>query len=227
MHTTHHDTGALFPIYPSLLAFDFARLAEQVAVVEAAGAAALHFDLMDGQFVPNLTFGAMVLKALRPQSKLPFGAHLMVYNPEALIDGLADAGATRVYVHPEATPNIHRVLLQIREAGMEPALAINPGTPILNLEPLLEISDAVLVMSVNPGFGGQAFLPSAVGRVAQLCALAQQLGVSPCIECDGGVDAATIGPLVQAGMTGAVVGSALFRGADPATNLQQISAAAR
>ena len=215
-----------FPILPSLLAFDFARLAEQVAAVEAAGAAGLHFDLMDGQFVPNLTFGPMVVKALRPHTRLPIGAHLMVYTPEALVDTLAKAGATRVYIHPEATPHIHRALMQVREAGLEVGVAVNPGTPILQLEPILHMVDAVLVMSVNPGFGGQAFIPEAVERVAQLRALLDRLGVSPVIECDGGVDADTIGPLAQAGMTAAVVGSALFRGGSPAQNLLKIAAAA-
>lgn len=216
-----------YPIYPSLLAFDFARLAEQVAVVEAAGAAGLHFDLMDDQFVPNLTFGPMVLKALRPHTSLSFGAHLMVYNPERLVETLAGAGADLVYVHPESTPHIHRLLMQIREAGMRPGVAINPGTPISLLEPVLEMVDGVLVMSVNPGFGGQEFIPASLERVSQLRAWLDRIGLSLSIKCDGGVDAETIGPLVRAGMTEAVVGSALFRNGDPGRTLVEIAAAAR
>ena len=216
-----------FPIFPSLLAFDFAQLGEQVAVVEAAGATGLHFDLMDGQFVPNLTFGPLVVKALRPLTALPFWVHLMVYTPEALIIPLAEAGATRLFVHPESTPHIHRVLSQVRDAGLETGIAINPGTPISALEPVLELADGVLVMSVNPGFGGQAFIPSSIGRVAQVRALAERLGLSPSIECDGGVDLNTIRPLADVGMTGAVVGTALFRDGDPAGTLRRLQATAR
>jgi ribulose-phosphate 3-epimerase len=179
--------------------------------------------MMDGQFVPNLTFGPMVLRDVHACTALPCWAHLMTSNPEALIDALAEAGAARVFIHPEATPHVHRALGQIREAGMETGLAINPGTPISMLEPVLEMVDGVIVMSVNPGFGGQAFIPAAIARVRELCALAQRLGVSPTIECDGGVDADTIGPLAQAGMTGAVVGTALFRQGDVAATLRRIA----
>lgn len=215
-----------FPIYPSLLAFDFSHLRDQVATVEAAGAAGLHFDLMDGQFVPNLSFGPLVPAALRSLTGLPFWAHLMVYTPEALIGPLAEAGATRLYLHPESTPHIHRALSQVRQAGMEAGVAINPGTPITMLEPILDLVQGVLVMSVNPGFGGQAFIPNTYERLRQLRALMDRLGVSPSIECDGGVDLTTIGPLAQAGMTGAVVGTALFRAGDPAQTLRQLQKAA-
>lgn len=219
----HDHTPSLYPIYPSLLAFDFAHLADQVAELEAAGAAGFHFDIMDGQFVPNLTFGPMVLQAVRRHTSLPCWAHLMVYTPEALINEFAEAGADRLYLHPESTPHIHRALSLVRNAGMQVGVAINPGTPMQVLEPVLELVDGVLVMSVNPGFGGQPFLPAAVGRVAQLRALMDRLGVAPSIECDGGVDAETIGSLAQAGMTGAVVGTALFREHTPAETLRLIA----
>ncbi|MHB9022807.1 MAG: ribulose-phosphate 3-epimerase [Armatimonadota bacterium] len=216
-----------FPIYPSMISADFARLGEQVAELEAAGAAALHFDVMDGQFVPNLTFGALVLQALRPLTRLPFYTHLMVFTPENLIKPLADAGANRLYLHPEATPHIHRWVEAVKDAGLEVGISLNPGTPTLMLEPLLPLVDAVLIMSVDPGFGGQAFQPSSLGRVAQTRALMDRLGVSPVLECDGGVDAQTIRPLVEAGMTGAVIGSALFRDGDLAGALRRMQQAAQ
>ncbi|MHB0937847.1 MAG: ribulose-phosphate 3-epimerase [Armatimonadota bacterium] len=211
-----------FPIYPSILAFDFARLAEQVAAVEAAGAAGLHFDVMDGHYVPNISFGPMVLQALRPHTKLPFFAHLMIYTPELYIEPTVKAGADRIYLHPEATPHIHRALGMVREAGVEVGVAINPGTPLNVLEPILGMVDGVLIMSVNPGFGGQAFIPAAIGRVAELRRLMLKLDVSPSIEVDGGVDYTTIGPLAAAGMTGAVVGTALFNEGDPAGTLRRM-----
>ncbi len=212
-----------FPIHPSLLAFDFARLAEQITVLDNAGAAGFHFDLMDGQFVPNLTFGPMLLKALRPVTTLPFWAHLMVYTPESYIDQLAQYGTARVYLHPESTPHIHRLLSQVRQSGMEVGVVINPGTPVLMLEPLLEMVDGVLLMSVNPGFGGQSFIPATLGRLRQLRELMTHLGVSPSVECDGGVDASTLPTLIEAGMTGAVVGSALFTNGDPAATLPRLA----
>jgi len=211
-----------YPIYPSILAFDFARLAEQVATVEAAGAAALHFDVMDGHFVPNISFGPLVLRSLRPHTKLPFYAHLMIYTPELYIEPIVKAGANRVYIHPEATPHIHRVLGQVREAGAEVGVAINPGTPLNVLEPILGMVDGVLIMSVNPGFGGQAFIPAAIGRVAELRRMMLKLDVSPDVEVDGGVDYETIGPLATAGMTGAVVGTALFHEGDPGFTLRRL-----
>lgn len=224
---TQQDLTGAYPIHPSLLAFDFACLREQIVQLEAAGAAGFHFDLMDGQFVPNLTFGPMLLAALRPHTRLPLWAHLMVHTPEALIESLHAAGADRVYLHPESTPHIHRALGQVRQAGMEVGVAINPGTPLGMLEPILELVDGVLIMSVNPGFGGQSFIPSAIDRVCELCRMLARLGVSASVECDGGVDLATIGPLVAAGMSGAVVGSALFRNGDQANALRALQEAAR
>lgn len=214
-----------FPIYPSILAANFANLGADVAVVTAAGAAGLHFDLMDGQFVPNLTFGPLMLSVLRPLTDLPFIAHLMVYTPEALIGPLADAGATRLYIHPESTPHIHRVLCQVRHAGLETGVAINPGTPIVMLESLLDIVDGILVMSVDPGFGGQAFQTSTYQRLAALRDLLLRHEVSPSIECDGGVNLTTIGPLARLGMTGAVIGTGMFRDGDPGDALRRLQQA--
>lgn len=214
-----------FPIYPSLLAFNFSCLGEALTSVIEAGAAGLHFDIMDGQFVPNLTFGPMVVQALRPLTDLPLHAHLMVYTPEALIQPLAEAGATRLYLHPESTPHIHRALCRVREAGLEAAVAINPGTPIIMLEPLLELVDSILVMSVDPGFGGQPFLPITYQRLAELRELLAHHDVTPSVHCDGGVDVTTIGPLARMGMTGAVVGTGLFHDGDPGESLRRLQQA--
>jgi ribulose-phosphate 3-epimerase len=216
-----------YPIHPSILAFDFSCIGEQMRALDAAGAEAFHFDVMDDHFVPNLTFGPMVLRTLRTLTARPFHAHLMVYHPDAYVPRMAEAGVQRLYAHPESTPHINRTLGYIRDAGMEVGVSINPGTPIAMLEPLLEMVDAVLVMSVNPGFGGQAFLPITYRRLEQLRALMDRLGVAPAIEVDGGVDVETIGPLTRAGMTEAVVGTALFRNSDdPATTMRTIAEAA-
>ncbi len=214
-----------YPIHPSILAFDFSRIGEQMRVLDAAGAEAFHFDVMDDHFVPNLTFGPCVIRALRPVTARPFHAHLMVEHPDAYISRLADAGVQRLYAHPESTPHINRTLGAIRAAGLEVGVSINPGTPIDALEPLLEMADAVLLMSVNPGFGGQAFLPLTYRRLAQLCALMHRLGATPVVAVDGGVDATNIAVLAQAGMTEAVVGTALFQG-DPIETMRDIAEAA-
>lgn len=216
-----------YPIYPSLLAFDFTRLGEQVVALDAAGAAGFHFDLMDGQFVSNLTFGPLLPAALRDLTVKPFSAHLMVKTPEALILALATAGVNRLYLHPESTPHIHRALSSVRDAGMEAAVALNPGTPLQVLEPLLPLLHGVLIMSVNPGFGGQAFIPETLARIAQVHALLRQQEVTATIECDGGVDLENIAELARTGMTGAVVGTALFRDGDPTAALAQLAAAVR
>jgi ribulose-phosphate 3-epimerase len=216
-----------FPIAASILAFDFARLGAQVTALAAAGVASFHFDVMDMHFVPNLSFGPLVLQALRPLTTLPFHAHLMTEAPERYIDLYAAAGAQRVYVHVEATPHINRVLAQVREAGMEPGVTLNPGTPIATLAPVMEMADAVLVMSVNPGFGGQAFLPITYRRLTELGMLAAELGVTPVIAVDGGVDVAQMRPLAAAGMTEAIIGTALFRGGDAVATLARLHEAVR
>lgn len=216
-----------FPIAASILAFDFARLGEQVTALTAAGAASFHFDVMDMHFVPNLSFGPMVMAAVRPLTSRPFHAHLMTEAPERYIPLYAKAGAQRVYVHVEATPHINRALAQVREAGMEPGVTLNPGTPISTLEPVLNLVDAVLIMSVNPGFGGQTFLPVTYRRLDALRDLCATLGVTPAVAVDGGVDASNIAPLAQAGMTEAVVGTALFDAGDPAATLRRLQEAAR
>ncbi len=216
-----------YPIYPSLLAFDFARLGEQTAQVEAGGAAGLHFDVMDNHFVPNLTFGAMIAAALRKKTSIPIHAHLMTYHPETLVQPFHDAGVNLIFVHPESTPHIHRLLGQIKSLGMQAGIAINPGTPVSIIEPVADMLDAVLIMSVNPGFGGQSFIPATYHRLRKLCQMMNTLKLNPMILCDGGVNIDTIKPLSEAGMSAAVVGSALFVNGDPGGEIVRLQNAAR
>lgn len=211
-----------YPIYPSLLAFDFARLGEITAQVENGGAAGLHFDVMDNHFVPNLTFGAMVAAALRKYTEMPIHAHLMTYHPETLIDPFHDAGVNLIFVHPESTPHIHRLLGQIKSLGIQAGIAINPGTPVSVIEPVADMVDAVLIMSVNPGFGGQSFIPSTYNRLRELRQMMDKLGLNPMVQCDGGVNAETIKPLSEAGMTAAVTGTALFVNDDPGAEIARL-----
>jgi len=198
-------------IAPSVMCADFTRLGEQVRELEAAGADLLHFDIMDNHFVPNLTFGAMILAACRPLTRLPFYAHLMVERPEALLEPMIQAGANSVGVHVEATAHLHRIVQQVKGAGAGACVALNPATPVEMLAPILGDVDTVLVMSVNPGWAGQDFIPSALERVHLIADLMRSRGVRPEILVDGGVTEANIGDLREAGADGAVIGTHLFR----------------
>ena len=198
-------------ICPSILSADFSRLAEEVKDVEQKGADCIHLDLMDGHFVPNLTFGVPVIKALRPVTTLPFDAHLMVTNPEAYVDGLADAGVQYMTVHQEACVHLDRVLQQIHEAGMKAGVALNPATPVSTLSCVAGQLDLVLVMSVNPGFGGQKFIPYSVEKIRQTKELLQKAGnTEAVIEVDGGINDKTAQMVKDAGATFLVAGSAVF-----------------
>ena len=199
---------------PSLLSADFVRLAEEIAKVEAAGADWLHLDIMDGHFVPNLTFGPPVVAAIRKITKLPLDVHLMVTNPAELVEQFAAAGADWLTVHVETEPHLHRLVNRIRELGVKPAVTLNPATPVGQLDEILSEVDMVLVMSVNPGFGGQKFIPASLAKISRLKEKLNQIGRPGLIEVDGGVNEATAPLLVQAGVDVLVAGSAVFGSAD-------------
>ena len=197
-------------IAPSLLSADFGRLGEAVAACERGGADAIHFDVMDGRFVPNLTIGPLVLKALRGATRLPFDVHLMIEEPFRTLDQYLDSGAARVAVHVEAEPHLHRFAQHVRGRGVAPGVAINPGTSLVTLDEAVRFVDFVLVMTVNPGWGGQSFLPGSVGRVRELLDLIRARGASCEIAVDGGVGEENAQALVAAGARHLVAGSAVF-----------------
>lgn len=202
-------------ICPSILSADFARLADEVKDVEKGGADYIHLDLMDGHFVPNLTFGVPVIASLRKYMAVPFDAHLMVEHPETYIDGLKAAGVTYVTVHQEACTHLDRVIQQIHEAGMKAGVALNPATPVSSLECVAGIVDMILIMSVNPGFGGQTFIPYALDKIRAARSLLTKCGnTTAVIEVDGGVNGKTVQAVKDAGADFLVAGSAVFGAAD-------------
>lgn len=203
-------------IAPSILAADFARLGEEIRAVDAAGADFIHVDVMDGHFVPNITIGPTVVKAIRSATKLPFDVHLMISPVDPYIDEFAAAGADILTVHPEAGPHLHRTLQRIKGAGMKTGAALNPGTPVSAIEAVIEDLDLVLVMSVNPGFGGQKFIASQLKKIEAVRALIDRSGKDVMLEVDGGIDPVTAPQVAAAGATVLVAGSAVFKGGEAA-----------
>ena len=197
-------------IAPSILSADFSRLGEQVAEAEAGGADAIHIDIMDGAFVPNITMGPMIVQAIRPWTTLPFDLHLMIANPERYIADFASAGADIITVHAEACVHLHSVMQQIRAAGKRPSVAISPATPISALEEIIADLDQALVMTVNPGFGGQAFIEAMLSKISRMRALIDERELSVDLQVDGGVSATTAPAVALAGANVLVAGSAVY-----------------
>jgi ribulose-phosphate 3-epimerase len=197
-------------IAPSILSADFTRLAEQVLALDAAGVDRFQVDVMDGRFVPNISFGAPAIRSLRPRTRLIIEAHLMVEPPEDFIEGLAEAGADTLIIHQESTPHLHRAIQQIHHLGKKAAVAINPSTPASVLSEVLESLQMVLVMTVNPGFGGQEFIPETLGKIRQIRNAIQERGLDCEVEVDGGINNQTARLVVEAGANVLVAGSAVF-----------------
>ena len=210
-------------IAPSILSADFARLGEEVAAVAASGADLIHVDVMDGHFVPNITIGPSVVSAIRGATRLPFDVHLMISPVDPYIDDFVKAGADILTVHPEAGPHLHRTVQRIRVAGAKPGVALNPATPASAIEPVIGDVDLILVMSVNPGFGGQSFIRSQLKKIEIIRKLIDASGRDIMLEVDGGVNAETAKDVIAAGADVLVAGSAVFRG-DPKSYAANIAA---
>ena len=216
----HHTS--MIEIAPSILSADFTKLGEQIEIVERAGASLLHVDVMDGRFVPNITVGLPVVKAISRATQLPIDAHLMIVEPGRYAEQFVKAGAQMVSIHIEADSHAHRTLSAIRAAGAQAGIAINPATTLSALDDALKFADYVLLMSVNPGFGGQTFIPESLDRVRRLRKMIDERGLKARIEIDGGIDADNIAEVATAGAEIIVSGSAIFGAPDPAVALRKL-----
>ncbi len=214
-------------IAPSILSADFARLAEEITAVEEAGADLLHVDVMDGHFVPNLTVGPPIVESLKKVTKLPLDVHLMITNADAFIPDFVDAGADYLTVHVEACPHLHRTIQSIKERGIKAGVTLNPATPISSLQDILGDVDLVLIMSVNPGFGGQKFIPSVLKKIADARAMLDRINSHALLEVDGGVKVENTQKIVAAGATTLVAGSAIFSQRDYKATIAALRAAAQ
>jgi ribulose-phosphate 3-epimerase len=212
-------------IAPSLLAANFAKLGEELAAVEAAGADWLHLDVMDGHFVPNITFGPLVVKALRPLTKMPLDVHLMIAPADPYITAFAEAGADHISVHPESGPHLHRTLQAIRGLGKRAGVVLNPGTPVESISHVLDLTDLIMVMTVNPGFGGQAFIASQLAKIATLRRMIDATGRDIVLQIDGGITAKTAPDVLGAGATCLIAGTAVFGTSDYSAAIASIRAA--
>lgn len=211
-------------IAPSILSADFAKLGDELRAVEKAGADWIHVDVMDGRYVPNITMGPLVVEAVRRTTSLPVDVHLMIESPDRYIPDFVSAGADYIAVHQEACTHLHRTIQLIREKGARPGVALNPATPVETLKWILPDIDLIVVMSVNPGFGGQRFIPSSLEKIAEIKALIQEKGLSTLIQIDGGVNPDTIGRISRAGVNVFVAGSAIFGSTDYADTISRLKA---
>jgi ribulose-phosphate 3-epimerase len=209
-------------IAPSILSADFTRLADEIRAVEAAGADWIHADIMDGHFVPNISFGPMLVQAVRRTTRLPIDVHLMISEPDRYIAEFAKAGATYISVHVETCIHLNRTIQLIRDAGVRPGVVLNPGTPVESLRWIIEYVDLILVMSVNPGFGGQAFIPNSLDKIRALRELIAERGLKTLIEIDGGVSDQTIAAIAAAGADVFVAGSAIFGSRDYSATINSL-----
>ncbi|MGF1498217.1 MAG: ribulose-phosphate 3-epimerase [Elainellaceae cyanobacterium] len=222
MSQTH--TQKPIVVAPSILSADFSRLGEEIRAVDQAGADWIHVDVMDGRFVPNITIGPLIVKALRPLTDKPLDVHLMIVEPEKYVEDFAKAGADHITVHAEhnASPHLHRTLTQIQELGKKAGVVLNPGTPLDLIEYVIDVVDLVLIMSVNPGFGGQSFIPGVLPKIRKLRQMCDERGLDPWIEVDGGLKPSNTWQVLEAGANAIVAGSAVFKADDYATAIEGI-----